>query len=271
MSITIITINRNNAIGLENTMQSVFSQSRKDFEYVVVDGSSTDKSVDLIRRFSVDFGDRLKWISEPDNGIYNAMNKGISMASGDYLEFLNSGDCLVSSSVIGEVYDALEKEGTPSILYGNMFKDLPNGKIFRDRSFSGRDITFWDFFNGTLNHSSAFIRRDLFDKYGLYDESLRIVSDWKWFLQVIVLGGEKPVYANLDISLFDMNGISERNTQLTEYERQKVLREFIHPAILSDYQQWAPSIRKIQRIQRHPWANKIVHYLERFLFKMERI
>ena len=270
MILSIVTINRNNAAGLEKTMQSVLSQSWVDFEYVVVDGASTDDSVAVIERFSKEFGERLRWISEPDAGIYNAMNKGIRMANGQYVQFLNSGDCLVSERVVAEMYDALEKNGNPSILYGNMLKDMAGGKVIRDKSFAGGEITFLGFYNGTLNHSSAYIRKDLFDKYGLYDESFRIVSDWKWYLQVIILGGEKPLYAAIDVSLFDMNGISETNKELDKAERRKVLEELINPSFLADYDKWAVSIDQMGRLKRHPWAYKMVWFIERCLFKVEK-
>ena len=270
MRLSIITINRNNAVGLEKTMRSVLSQTWIDFEYVVVDGASTDRSVEIIQQFAEQFGVRLKWISEPDKGIYNAMNKGIGMSTGEYLQFLNSGDCLVSSIVTERMSEALEKNGKPSILYGNMLKDMPGGKVFRDKSFAGREITFLGFFNGTLNHSPAYIRRDLFDKYGLYDESLKIVSDWKWYLQAIVFGGEKPVYTDIDVSLFDMNGISETNKDLDKKERKLVLEQMVSPAILADYEKWAFPIEQMKRLQRHPWAYRLVWFLERCLFKIEK-
>ena len=271
MRLTVITINRNNASGLEKTMKSVLSQSYSDFEYVVVDGASTDNSVDIIQRFAVQFGNRLKWISEPDKGIYNAMNKGIRMASGDYLEFLNSGDCLVAEDVVSKMFTVLEKKGSPSILYGNMLKNLSDGSILKDKCFAGQNITFLGFYTGTLNHSPAYIRRSLFDKYGLYDENLKIVSDWKWYLQAIVLGGEKPVYTDLDVTLFDMNGISETNKALDKQERAAVLSEIIPSTILSDYDAWASSIDQMKRLKRHPWAYKLVWFLERCLFKLEKV
>ena len=270
MLLTIITINRNNAAGLEKTMQSVLSQTRMDFEYVVVDGASTDASVAVIERLAPAFGDRLKWISEPDKGIYNAMNKGIRMATGEYIQILNSGDSLVSPEVVGKMYTALEKADHPSILYGNMLKDFPDGHVHRDKGFAGEDITLLGMYIGTLNHSPAYIRRSLFDKYGLYDESLKIDSDWKWYLQAIVFGEEKPVYADIDVTLFDMTGISETNTALTKAEREQVLKELINPSILADYDAWVPSIRQMRRIKRHPWAYKIVWFLERVLFKLEK-
>ena len=270
MILTIITINRDNASGLEKTMQSVLCQNRKDFEYIVIDGASTDDSVNVVKRFSDQFGRRLKWISEPDKGIYNAMNKGIGMATGEYLQFLNSGDCLVADDVVERMIDALDKNSNPSILYGNMLKDRPGGKVFRDRSFAGRRITFLDFFKGTLNHSPAYIRKSLFDRYGLYDESLKIVSDWKWYLQAIIFGGERPVYSNIDVVLFDMTGISETNRDLNKEERNLVLNQLVNPSILADYEKWSFSIEQVKRLKRHPWAYKLFWFLERCLFKIEK-
>ena len=269
MILSIITINRNNAAGLEKTMRSVAAQTCGDYEYVVIDGASTDNSVEVIRSYEASFGDRLKWISEPDKGIYNAMNKGIRMASGKYLQFLNSGDCLVSDDVTVRMTDALTANAYPPILYGNMLKDLPEGYL-RDRCFAGNDITFLGFYTGTLNHSPAYIQKALFDDYGLYDESLKIVSDWKWYLQVIVFGGKKPVYTDIDVSLFDMNGISETNKALDKSERKRVLNELISPAILADYESWAFPIGQMRRLKRYPWAYRLVWLLERFLFKIEK-
>ena len=270
MQLTIITINRNNAAGLEKTMQSVLSQTCTDYEYVVVDGASTDGSVAVIERLAPAFGDRLKWVSEPDKGIYNAMNKGIGMATGEYIQILNSGDSLVSPEVVEKMYAALEKSGHPSILYGNMLKDFPDGHVHRDKGFEGEDITLLGLYIGTLNHSPAYIRRSLFDKYGFYDESLKIDSDWKWYLQAIVFGEEKPVYADIDVTLFDMTGISETNTALTKAERRQTLQELVRSSVLADYDAWVPSIRMMKRIKRHPWAYKLVWFLERVLFKLEK-
>lgn len=270
MILSIITINRNNAAGLEKTMRSVAAQTFGDFEYVVIDGASTDKSVEVIRSFEASFGGRLKWISESDKGIYNAMNKGIGMASGDYLQFLNSGDSLVSDNVTMRMTEALKDNEFPPILYGNMLKDMPDGYYMRDRCFAGKDITFLGFYTGTLNHSPAYIQKALFNEYGLYDESLKIVSDWKWYLQVIILGGKKPVYVDRDVTLFDMTGISETNKKLDKTERKQVLNTLIPSAILEDYDRWSFSIGQMRRLKRHPWAYRIVWFLERSLFKIEK-
>ena len=271
MILSIITINRNNAAGLEKTMRSVAAQVFADFEYIVVDGASTDESVKVIRSFESSFGDRLKWISEPDKGIYNAMNKGIGMASGEYLQFLNSGDSLVLDNVTMRMTEALKDNEFPPILYGNMLKDMPDGKILRDKGFAGKPISFLGFYTGSLNHPSSYIKKSLFEKYGRYDENLKIVSDWKWFLLSIILGGEKPVYADIDVTLFDMNGISEKNKALDKAERRRVMNELIPSSILADYNRWSSSIIQMMRLKRHPWAYRLLCFLERVLFKIEKM
>lgn len=270
MNLTIITINRNNASGLEKTIRSVLAQTETDFEYVIVDGASSDGSVDIIKQYDKRFNGRMRWTSEPDTGIYNAMNKGIEMAEGSYLEFLNSGDSLASKDVVRKMYDALERNGNPAILYGNMLKEMRDGTIVRDKCFAGQEITFLGFYIGTLNHSPAFIRKELFDKYGRYDESFRIVSDWKWYMQAIIFGRENPVYLDLDVTSFDMNGISETNKDLDRMERRRVLEEQINPAFLADYDKWSFPIDQMKRLKRHPWAYNLVWFLERCLFKWEK-
>lgn len=271
MKLSIITINRNNAAGLEKTMLSVAFQNFKEFEYVVIDGASTDGSVEVIKRLSPQVA-HLKWVSEPDRGIYNAMNKGIRMASGDYIQILNSADALAANDVTGKMLAALERLDYPTILYGNMIKCFPDGRKVVDKCFAGQEITMLGMFTGTLNHDPTYIRRDLFEKYGYYDESLKIVSDWKWYLQAIVLGGEQPLYVDLDVTLFDMTGISENahNKSMIREERQNVLDELVPSVYLHDYQRYADDIYLMKRIRRHPWAYQIVWFVERCLFKVEK-
>lgn len=270
MTLSIITINRNNVAGLEKTMRSVAAQTYKEFEYIVVDGASTDGSVEVIEKLEAEFV-HLKWVSEPDSGIYNAMNKGIRMATGDYIQILNSADCLATDDVIERMSAELERQGRPSILYGNMVKCFPDGHKMVDKCFAGQEITMLGMFTGTLNHDPAYIRRELFEKYGYYDESLKIVSDWKWYLQAIIMVGEKPQYVDFDVTLFDMTGISETNKELDKTERKQVLEQLFPKTILADYERFAFPIDQIKRLQRHPWAYKLVWFLERCLFKWEKV
>jgi glycosyltransferase involved in cell wall biosynthesis len=247
--LSIITINRNNAEGV-------------DFEYIIIDGASTDSSVEVIK----EYGDRISyWISEPDSGIYNAMNKGIRKAKGEYCQFLNSGDWLISPDVTERMLIQLTE---CSILYGNMVKKMPGGKLLINKQIDVNSLL--TFYTGALNHSSSYIKRTLFDKYGLYDENLKIVSDWKFFLVAIIMNKEPVVYHNIDVTGFDMNGISNTNPVLVKTERRKVLEEVLPANILADYDNYAVNILQMKRINRYKISRNFVWFLERTLFKVEK-
>ncbi|MDD4992423.1 MAG: glycosyltransferase family 2 protein [Paludibacter sp.] len=269
MKLTIITINRNNASGLRKTIESVLNQSSMEFEYIIIDGASTDDSLQIIQQFCKSTNHPVNFISELDTGIYNAMNKGIGMAKGEYVQFLNSGDILVSKDVTEKMLNNLDNPKSIEILYGNMLKPF-KGKIIRDKSFAGRVPTMLDFYTGTLNHSPAYIKRSLFDTYGLYDENLKIVSDWKWYLEVVALNNIIPVYIDLDVTVFDMNGISNVNSLLDKMERRFVLEEVLPLSVLADYDQWAFSIEQVKRINRYWLVSKGFWLVERMLFKWEK-
>lgn len=278
MKLSIITINYNNVAGLRKTIDSILSQNCIDFEYIIVDGNSIDGSVDLIKKFDNNSTvDSFLWISEPDSGIYNAMNKGIGLAKGEYIQFLNSGDILASNDVTDKMLQVIDnkeqiaknKEGV-LILYGNMLKPLSKG-IYRDRGFAGRQPTMFDFYTGTLNHSSAYIKRSLFDTYGLYDETLKIVSDWKWYLEVIALNGVIPVYKDIDVTVFDMSGISTVNSSLDKKERLQVLSGILPISVLKDYESWSFPIEQMKRINRYWIMRKMFWFIERIVFKFEKM
>lgn len=228
MKLSVITINRNNAEGLRKTIESVVSQTFKDFQCIVIDGASTDGSIDVIKKFENAI---TYWISEPDTGIYNAMNKGIVKASGDYLLFLNSGDYLYNSDVLRKF---IESDYDEDVIYGNIRCDFGNG--LEVRSYYG-EVTLRTFVEETINHSGcAFIKKELFDKYGLYDEKLKIVSDWKFFLVAIGLGTASVRHVDYVISVFDTNGISNNQVELASNEREKVLKEMLPFRLLRDYE-----------------------------------
>ena len=264
--LSIITINYNDAAGLKKTMESVLSQTEQNFEYIVVDGGSTDGSVEVVSNFKFQISN-FKWISEKDNGIYNAMNKGLRMATGIYVQFLNSGDTLVNANITAAVLPLLNDKNAPSILYGVERHIYPDGRIKKSKELP---LTLLTFYRGTIPHSAAYIKRDLFEEYGYYDENLKIVSDWKWYIQAIVLGGEEIQFIPIEITNFDKQGISSTNKQLDKKERQKVLQELIPMRIFADYQQWSSSISQIERINRYKLLDKIFYFVERCLFKIEK-
>lgn len=493
MKLSIITINYNNAEGLRKTMESVLAQTYTEIEYIIVDGASTDGSVDVIRELAT--RPTIKWVSEKDTGIYNAMNKGIEIALGKrvvnddhtsspllnpslnqptpnpflkegehasfaktwgahtadstqydllkenakanrknpteaesamwdilkgnnigyhfrrqhiildyivdficlekglvmeldggyhndleqkeyderrtahlqrlgytelrfkneellcapdsviqkitetleqlpslqgrgrdrltplplreetevgthYIQILNSGDILAADNVTERMVAALAQQvrgdeneikgyslkvkgeenseaeinaynlssinyklNTP-IFYGNMIKEYPDGRRVVDRC-QAKDYTpesFYYFYRGTLNHDCAYIRKDLFEKYGLYNEEMKICSDWEWYVRAIVLGGEKTVYTNIDVTVFDMTGISEsdgKNKALILKERREYLESILPAAVLRDYDMLSLPIEQYRRLKKyHLWG--IVYFVERVLFKFEK-
>lgn len=337
MTLTIITINYNNAEGLRKTLASVASQTYSHIEHVIVDGGSTDNSVEVIREYESTLASsphrliasRLKWLSEKDTGIYNAMNKGIEIALGcrivnedhtsspiannqspiaqtDYIQILNSGDILAAPDVTERMMAALEAQqakgkslkakgvensevdiqaftpytlhptptdasspiqNLPAIFYGNMTKVNSAGQVVGKSGYT--EYSLRQFYSSTLNHDCAYIRKDLFEEYGLYDENLKIVSDWKWYLQAIGLGRVKPEYVDIDVTIFDDGGISETNLALRNKERRQVLEELLPPAVLWDYDTHAFEMEQMKRLRR--WKlYPIVYFMERVLFKLEK-
>lgn len=274
MKLSIITINYNNASGLKKTIESVLCQTSSELEYIIIDGGSTDSSCQVIidKRLVINGitefnGIQVTCISEPDTGIYNAMNKGIQKSKGEYVQFLNSGDCLIAKDVTEKMLKTLPDNC--SIFYGNMLKQMPKGRILRDTCEEG-NLTMLTFYNGSLNHSPALIKRSLFEQYGLYDERLKIVSDWKWYLKVIGIYNESVKYINMDISLFDMTGISTVNPELDKEERRETLKELLPALVLVDYERWALSIDQVKRINRYWIVRKAFWLIERLLFKWEK-
>lgn len=269
MKLSIITVNYNDAEGLRKTFASVSAQTYHNIEHVIVDAASTDDSVDIIKEYVANAVYPVIWSSEKDKGVYDGMNKGIRKATGDYIQILNSGDILAAPDVSERMVSALP-EGT-AILYGNMIKNFGNGKkVLRDNcGGAGATESFLYFYKGTLNHDSAYIRRDLFDKYGFYNEGLKICSDWEWYVKAIALGGEKAVYTNIDVTIFDMGGISETNIDLRKKERRQVLESLVPCSILFDYDKHAFDMEQMTRLRRHHLYG-LVYFLERVLFKLEK-
>ena len=389
MLLSIITINYNNAEGLRKTLASVASQTYAEIEHIIIDGGSTDGSVEILGAYPQPLpkgkgevsgekyptqnpAHKVIWVSEKDNGIYNAMNKGIEIALGrrivnedhtsaplassphrlialdHYIQILNSGDILATPDVTermmaalaernekihnqqseqfdnqqlkqssGDIVNIVEddiventksnqqskqldnqqlkqstsdivnivenkivdivenkKSSSPAIFYGNMIKEYPDGHQVKD-TCGGGDYTpesFLYFYRGTLNHDCAYIRRDLFEKYGLYNEQMKICSDWEWYVRAIVLGGEKTSYTDIDVTVFDMMGVSEsggKNRTLIQQERRDYLESILPASVLRDYDKYAFPIEQYQRLKKyHFWG--LMYFMERVLFKLEK-
>jgi hypothetical protein len=154
------------------------------------------------------------------------------------------------------------------VLIGNVIAVRPDGKV-RYKKYNP-DVSLYTFYRGTIEHTSAYIRRDLFDKYGLYDENLKIVSDWKWYLQVVGLNKARVQFTDRYVTCFDTSGISSTNLQLDKSERRQVLEELLPAAVLADYDKYTFDIEQMQRLKRYPVIYKSVWFVERCLFKLDK-
>jgi len=224
--ISIITVNLNDVKGLGRTLKSVFEQTWQEFEFIVIDGGSSDGSKDLIESHN----ERIdRWVSEPDSGIYNAMNKGIKMARGKYVYFLNSGDWLYDENVLIKVSEHLFNY---DVIYGNLVKFYSEITVI-DKGPESNSVSLYTFFKYNLNHQATFIKRSLFEKYGRYDEKLNIVSDWKFFLIALGLNDSQVKYIDENIACYPMNGISSNLTK-RDLEKERVKKELISEPITRD-------------------------------------
>jgi len=265
IKLSIITVNLNNAIGLRKTIESIISQSFNDYEYLIIDGGSTDGSVNIIKEYA----DKISyWVSEPDKGIYNAMNKGILQAKGEYLQFLNSGDSLVKESVLNDIFTDLP---FCDMVYGNYIKVLQDGKLLFENGPKVSEVTFLRFYIDSINHQSTFIKRDLFDRYGLYDEQLKIVSDWKFFLIAFGLSNSKLIYKNIEVAYYEMSGISKTQSKLLLAERKKVLEELVPLSILSDYRNNYFELIRLSVIKKHIFTIKLNTIFQILLVRFYKI
>ncbi|MEE9409085.1 MAG: glycosyltransferase family 2 protein [Polaribacter sp.] len=213
--LSIITINFNDVLGLEKTVNSVENQTYTNFEYIIIDGGSKDGSCEYLNKKKQLFS---YLISEKDSGIYNAMNKGIKVAKGEYLLFLNSGDILNGVNALQDFIDNSNFSG--DIIYGD-YKFLDGGKKYPDV------LTPLHFFKSSLPHQSSFIKRDLFSKFGLYDERFKIVSDKSFYIKCFL--SEKVVFKHINqkLAIIDLHGISnniafKKNVQI---ENSIILKE----------------------------------------------
>ena len=263
MKLSIITINFNDAQGLEKTIQSVINQTYTDFEYIVVDGASTDDSVDVINKYS----DKLThWVSEPDTGIYNAMNKGTRMASGEYCLYLNSGDFLADNDVLEKAFNYNFTEDIVSCICLDFDKKHEWLKI------PPTNVSLFTFIGGSLPHPTTFIKRGLINRLGGYKEEYRIMSDWCFFLDAMII--HKSSYRTLDVVLSKFNcfGISSTSS-CTETAKTTIYLKERFPRILEDYAPYKDEAvyNVLQWMQTHHIIKKIILFPFKILNRLLKL
>lgn len=226
MKYSIITVNYNDAPGLKDTIDSVISQTYHDYEYIIIDGGSTDHSKSIIEenQSHIDY-----WVSEPDKGIFNAMNKGIIASKGDYLIFMNSGDCFYNEKVLEESLQYMESD----FVIGEI-KRKDNDAIM---NYELSDITMMTFYKGAIPHQATFHKRSLFEN-SLYDEELKISSDWKFFFQKIIFENASYKLMPVVVCSFDTYGISNTHNDLAAKERFQIITNSLPARVLKDYDRY---------------------------------
>lgn len=271
--LSVITINRNDSEGLRRTIQSVITQTSKDFEFVIVDGASTDNSMQTLfdclqvpetnqtthGKINVN-GLHVLWISEPDTGIYNAMNKGIRMSSGEYGLMLNSADSLHDERVVEHILPLLH---TDDIIQGNVQIEK-NGIMQIVRGYGKTDITFFEALNAQFLHQASFIRKDLYDRYGYYLEDYRKNSDTYFYITSLALGNATFRYEDVTVALFDMNGISNNEAwnKIDKEEDQRFYREHLSPRIMEVWRNGQKKIAFYDTLHKHSLSWKLAVLLK---------
>lgn len=211
--ISIITATYNSAETINDTIKSVLCQTNKDFEYIIVDGGATDETIDIVKSYESEFSGRLKWVSEKDKGIYDAMNKGIKMASGDIIGILNSDDYYTSDDILQTIADAFKCQNVDAI-YGDIhfIKDGVPDKCVR--YYSSRLFSpFWLRFGFMPAHPSFYCKRDVFDKSGLYRLDYKIGSDYEMMVRLFRKHKISSRYVPKDFVTMRTGGASNSNLQ----------------------------------------------------------
>lgn len=259
MILSVITINYNNADGLRRTIESVACQTSRDYEFVVIDGGSTDGSVDVIKGHAskIDY-----WVSEPDGGIYPAMNKGVRAAHGEYCIFMNSGDEFYSKDVIENVV----KQG--------LREDIVCGDIcFGENNISPNPekVTMRTLYKHTLFHQASFIRTRLLRDHP-YDEQMRSAADWKFFMHELVFRNATYKHVPIVIASFEDGGVSMTSSDVSDREVWNELKACFPERILEDYEDYvfgSTSYRKMfTKVEIIPPLRKIIYRFNVLMLKV---
>lgn len=219
--ISVITVCFNEQEDIRETCNSVASQIYDDYEWIVIDGGSTDNTVKIINEYK-DYVTRL--VSEKDSGVYDAMNKGIRLAKGEYLLFLNGGDSLYSGDVLERIFG--KNKVNADVLYGNCC--VLNSDRSRTILDFPKNLRKEYFIDSNINHQSTFIKNKLFDKYGDYDNKYKILADYEKWLCFIHngIGFEKLSMVVANFKGFDGLSSQERTKDLTKKEKIMIIRKY---------------------------------------------
>lgn len=226
MKISIITVSFNSAKTIRDTIESVLSQAYPDIEYIVVDGNSKDDTVNIIREYEPRFNGRMRWVSEPDKGLYDAMNKGIRMATGDVVGIINSDDFFTDKEVIEKIANAFKKEDIDAV-YGDIHFVSPLNLKKRVRYYSSAVFRRALMRFGLIPaHPSFYLRRSCFEKYGYYSLDYDIAADFEFLLRLIFVKCIRIKYLPIDMVTMRTGGKSTSGWKVHRSIMKEHLRAF---------------------------------------------
>lgn len=215
MKITIITVCYNASSCIEKTIQSIINQTYSNIEYIIIDGKSTDSTLNLIRKYEKYIS---HWISEPDNGVFDAMNKGISMASGEYIIFMNAGDYFAETSIIEDVVNYIMHNNNADVYHGDIYRDIKSPKhIWKDIPFY---LNKKKLKGMNICHQAIFTKLSTAKKY-YFDTSYKVSADYNMMMQIFKDKGSFK-YIPLNIAIYNTTGISTTNWKQTIYEEARI-------------------------------------------------
>lgn len=209
MKVSLITVTYNSGATLKDTIESVLSQDYNNIEYIIIDGKSTDNTLNIIQKYEPLFSGRIKYISEKDNGLYDAMNKGIMKATGDIIGILNSDDFFTTNNIITQITNAFKKNSSIDAVYGDIHFVNPNDlnkcvRYYSSRIFK-RSLMRLGFMPA---HPSFYIKRECILKYGLYKTHYKIAADFEFLLRTIFVHKIKTLYLPIDMVTMRTGGAS---------------------------------------------------------------
>ncbi len=256
--LSIITINYNNKVGLEKTIKSVVEQSFSDFEFIVIDGGSTDGSSDIVEKYK----HKITYsVSERDKGIYDAQNKGIGVAKGEYCLFLNSGDYLLNTDVLQKV---VENNLSSDIIACDMQFDYGEKKIVRQQPDS---VSFFYMMDTSIWHPATFIKRTLFQKFGNYNLAYKTAADYDFFLKTVIVNNATYAHQHTVLSVFDTGGVSSdaATVDKRKEERRLIQKQYFPDQMIKEANQHNKNNKRIYTIIKTVYNSLLG--IKRFFYK----
>lgn len=253
--LSIITVCKNEVNGIRRTLESIANQVFQDFELIVIDGASTDGSAEVIDEYREKI---THFRSEADAGIYAAQNKGARAANGEYLLFINGGDAIHDDLVLQDIFST---QPSADIIYGDLLIEEHDGT--ETRGYSPNEVTLDFMLRGTLWHPVSFIRNSLLGELGLYDENLKIVADYDFFVHAILVRGAETRHVNRVIARFNLDGVSSNPSMAAQHDKE---RTYVQKKYFSE-----PVLRMFEDLEKYRLHSDFIgQKLESLEFELEQ-